>query len=135
LGVLIVKHGPAEKDYAERLTTRGLFKVDSEPVALSEREVVRGWLRELGQAGRDQQVMVHRPWGTVVAVPETRLRPTMADGRKPATVLMTDGEDTWCAVAPGAADDSYLEPDQVELILLDALASSGPPTWPRWRPI
>ena len=132
---MLVKPSPAAQDYAERLTTRGLFKVDSEPVALSEREVVRRWLRELG-TGDDQQVMVHRAWGTVAAVPDTRLfLPTAADGRKPATVLMTDGEATWYAVAPGAADDSYLEPDQVELILLEALASNGPPAWPHWRPL
>jgi len=111
------------EDIAERLTVRGLFRVDRDSAPLSDRGMVQRWLRELHR-GRDQQVFVHRRWGTVVAV---------ADGRHPVTVILHDGEKSWSAAAPGAADDQELTPDQVEHVLLDALASESRPQWPDWR--
>ena len=115
-----------EREFAERLTRRGLFGVKSEEAPLDARDVVRGWLHDLG-SGRDQQVFVHRSWGTLAAVP---------DRGQPVSVLMTDGGDpTWFAVPPGAGDDTDLTPEQIEWIMLDALTSSGPPDWPQWRPL
>lgn len=111
-------------DIAERLTGRGLFRaLERDTAALDDRATVQRWLREW-RPDRDQQVFVHRPWGTVVAV---------ADGRLPISVFMSDGDKSWFAVAPGAPDDQELTPEQVEHVLLDALTSTGPPTWPEWR--
>lgn len=110
-------------DVAERLTRRGLLKVVRESAALNDRETVRRWLREL-RPERDQQVFVHRPWGTVAAV---------ADGRHPVAVVMSDGEKSWFAAIPGAAGDATLTADQIEYILIDALTSPAPPEWPDWR--
>jgi hypothetical protein len=110
-------------DVAERLTRRGLFRVDRDAAALSDRGTVQAWLRELDR-GRDQQVWVHRRWGRVVAV---------ADRRQPVTVILHDGEKSWFATAPGAAGDQELTPDQVEHILLDALTAESRPQWPDWH--
>jgi hypothetical protein len=110
-------------DVAERLTGRGPFRVSREEAPLADRRTVQGWLREL-RPDRDQQVLVHRSWGTVAAV---------AGDHRPVTVVMSDGKNSWYAVPPGAADDQALTPGQVEHIMLDALSSSGPPEWPDWR--
>jgi hypothetical protein len=112
----------APSEVAERLTRHGLFRVDREAVSLSDGDTVRLWLRRLASE-RDQQVLVHRPWGTVAAV---------ADGRNPLTVVMSDGEHSWVAAAPGSVDDQDLTPEQVEHVMLDALASSARPEWPKW---
>jgi len=111
------------QDVAERLTGRGLFRVARDSAALSDRETVRRWLRGL-HAERDQQVLIHRRWGTIAAV---------ADGHHPVTVILSDGEKSWYAAAPGAADDQELTPDQIEHVLLDALTASSRPQWPDWR--
>ncbi|HEX6755075.1 MAG TPA: hypothetical protein VF109_03920 [Mycobacteriales bacterium] len=111
------------EDVAERLTVRGLFRVARDSAPLSERGTVQSWLRELHRA-RNQQVLVHRPWGTIVAV---------ADGRHPVTVILNDGEKSWFATGPGAPDDQALTPDQVEHVLLDALTAPSRPQWPDWR--
>lgn len=112
--------GPQET--AERLTRRGLFRVDGESAALTDRETVRGWLRELRE-DRDQQVMVHRPWGTVAAV---------ADGRRPVAVVLSDGEHSWSAAVPGAAGSQELTPEQIEHVMLEALTAPSRPQWPTW---
>jgi hypothetical protein len=106
-----------------RLTGRGLFRVAGESAALSDRETVQRWLREL-RPERDQQVQVHRSWGTVVAV---------ADGHHPVGVYLSDGEKSWFATIPGATGDQQLTPEQIEYVLLDALTAPGPPDWPDWR--
>jgi hypothetical protein len=111
------------EDVAERLTGRGLFRVARESAELSDRGTVQRWLRELHRA-RNQQVLVHRRWGTIGAV---------ADGRHPVTVILATEEKSWYAAAPGAADDQALTPDQVEHVLLDALTASSRPQWPDWR--
>ena len=108
---------------AERLTRRSLFKVTGESVALSDRDTVQRWMREL-RPGRDQMVLIHRPWGSVAAV---------ADRRPPVNVFLSDGERTWFAADPGATTDQNLTPDQIEYIMLDSLMSPGPPDWPEWR--
>jgi hypothetical protein len=108
---------------AERLTRRGLFRVDRDSAALSDRDTVRTWLRQLDRE-RDQQVLVHRRWGTIGAV---------ADRRHPVTVILYDGEKSWFATAPGAADHQELTPDQIEHILLDALSANSRPQWPDWH--
>jgi len=105
------------------LTRHGLFRVGVESASLSDRDAVQQWLRELGSE-RDQQVLVHRPWGTVAAV---------ADGKHPVTVVMSDGEHSWWAAAPGSVDAQNLTPEQVEHVVLDALTSSTRPDWPEWR--
>jgi len=115
------KGGP--KDLAERLTGRGPFRVSGESAALSDRERVQRWLHEL-RPERDQQVLVHRPWGTVAAV---------ADGRHPVSVFLSDGEKAWFAAVPGAAGDGSLTPEQIEYVLLEALTATSPPDWPEWR--
>lgn len=111
------KRGP--QDVAERLTGwRG-----RDTARLDERDTVAGWLTELPRAS-DQQVFVHRSWGTVVAV---------ADGKHPVNVFWTDGDTTWYAVPPGTVEDQDLTPEQVKHVLLEALTSPGPPSWPQWR--
>ena len=115
--------GGRPKYLAERLTTRGPFRVTRESAALSDRETVQSWLREL-HPKRDQQIHIVRSWGTVLAV---------ADGRHPVKVLLSDGKKSWFAAIPGAADNLNLTPDQVEHVLLDALTASSPPGWPEWR--
>ena len=81
------------------------------------------WLREL-RPEFDQQILVHRPWGTMLAV---------ADKIHPISVLLTVGEQAWFAVPPGADDDTELTAHQIETIMLDALTSATQPTWPDWR--
>jgi hypothetical protein len=68
--------------------------------------------------------MVHRPWGTVAAV---------AESKHPVTVVMSDGERSWFATAPGAQADQPLTPDQVEHVVLDSLTALEPPAWPDWH--
>ena len=113
------------EDVAERLTGRGPFRVTRRSATLDDPETVRGWLRELTTA-RDDQVLVHRPWGTVAAV---------ADGRHSVTVVMTDGHRSWFATVPGSADEPNLTPAQVEHVMVDALTAPGRPEWPEWRPL
>jgi hypothetical protein len=113
----------APTDMAERLTKPGLFRVAQESASLSDRKTVQRWVRELS-AERDEQVLVHRPWGTVAAV---------ADGRNPIGVVLSDGEHSWFAVPPGAVDAKDLTLEQVEHIVLDALTASEQPAWPEWR--
>ena len=110
-------------DVAERLTKRGLFRVARESASLSDRQAVQRWVRELS-AGRDEQVFVHRPWGTVAAV---------ADGRNPIGVVLSDGEHSWFAAVPGAVGAKDLTLEQVEHVVLDALTASERPVWPKWR--
>lgn len=69
---------------------------------------------------------VHRRWGTIAAV---------ADGRHPVGVILSDGDKAWFATAPGAANDQDLTPEQVEHIMLDALAADSRPQWPDWHPL
>lgn len=111
------------EEVAERLTRRGLFRVDRDAASLNDRGTVRTWLHEL-RPERDQQVAVHRGWGTIVAV---------ADGRNPVSVILYDGEKSWFATAPGAPEDQGLTPGQVEHILLDALTADSRPQWPDWH--
>jgi hypothetical protein len=111
------------EDVVERLTRRGLFQVDRDSASLNDRGTVRTWLHEL-RPERDQQVFVHRRWGTIVAV---------ADRRHPVGVILHDGERSWFATAPGAPDNQDLTPDQVEHILLDALTADSRPQWPDWH--
>jgi hypothetical protein len=105
------------------LTGRGLFRIARDTAELTERETVQGWLREL-RPERDQQILVHRPWGTVAAV---------ADGHHPVAVFLSDREKSWSAAVPGTTDDRDLTPEQVEHVLLDAMTAPGPPDWPEWR--
>ncbi|HEX5967413.1 MAG TPA: hypothetical protein VFY88_02965 [Intrasporangium sp.] len=119
---LFTRRPRAPRETVERLTRRGLFRVEGESAALSDRETVRRWLRELRE-DRDQQVMVHRPWGTVAAV---------ADGRHPVAVVMSDGEHSWSAAVPGAAGSAELTPDQIEHVMLEALNGPSRPQWPTW---
>src|SRR6266498_233224 len=67
------------QDVAERLTGRGLFRVARDSAALSDRETVRRWLRGL-HAERDQQVLIHRRWGTLDALTASS-RPQWPDWR------------------------------------------------------
>jgi hypothetical protein len=59
----------------------------------------------------------------------------VADGRHPVGVILSDGDKAWFATAPGAADDQDLTPEQVEHIMLDALAADSRPQWPDWHPL
>jgi hypothetical protein len=111
------------EDVAERLTRRGLFRMDRDSASLDDRGIVQAWLREL-RPERQQQVFVHRRWGTIVAV---------ADGRHPVGVTLYDGEKSWLATGPGAAEDQALTPEQVEHIMLDALTADSRPQWPDWH--
>jgi hypothetical protein len=113
--------GTRSLDVAERLTGRGLFRTTRDTAALSDDETVRRWLSELQG---DQHVLVHRPWGTVAA----------ASGRRgPIKVFLADGEISWFAVPPEADDDVDLTPEQVSLVVIDALTAPSPPRWPDWR--
>lgn len=114
-----VEKSNVPQERARRLTARGRRRTDSDVAGLDDREVVQGWLRELG-GDRDQQVYVDRSWGTVVAVAERRY-----DG---INVFLSDGERTWHASLPGADSTADLAPAQVEHVLLDALTSTGPPS-------
>jgi hypothetical protein len=114
----------AQQDVAELLTTPGLFRVTSETVSLDDRETVRRWLREL-DPDLQQQVHIRRPWGVIAAV---------SDHRDPVGVVMTDNEGrSWGAYVPGADDNEYLSPQQVEDVMLAALTSTDRPTGPDWR--
>jgi hypothetical protein len=114
------RSGP--KDVAERLSG-GLLHLQQEQAELSDRDTVQRWLREM-RPEHDTQVVVHRPWGTLVAV---------ADRGESVGVFLSDGEKTWIAAAPGATDGRHLTPEQIEYVLLDALTAPGPPTWAEWR--
>jgi hypothetical protein len=109
----------------ERLSRRTRFKVTEESARLDDAETVRRWLREL-RPETDQQILVHRPWGTMLAV---------ADRVHPIAVLLTVGKRSWFAVPRGADDDAELTADQIETIMLDALTSPTRPNWPDWRPL
>ena len=111
------------RDLAERFTQRGLLRNDSETAELTDRATVQRWARELGR-DHDQQVLVHRTWGTVAAVAERRHGPR---------VFLSDGDTTWVAAVPGTDGDENLTGEQVEHVLVDALTSPGPPEWPDWR--
>jgi hypothetical protein len=116
-------HSIRYMDVAERLTGKGMFRTAKETARLDERDVVMRWLAELG-SHPDQQVFVHRDWGTIVAV---------AQRQDPVGVFWTDGGTTWYAVPPGAVGDDHLTPEQVKHVMLEALTSPGPPEWPQWR--
>jgi hypothetical protein len=88
-------------------------------------DTVTRWLAELVGSG-DQQILVRRPWGTLAAV---------ADETRPVAVVVSDGEHSWFAVPPGAADDVELTRHQIEKIMIDALTSTTRPAWPDWRPL
>ncbi len=93
---------------------------------LDEPDVVRAWLRGM-QPDREESVLVHRSWGTVVAI---------ADDRRPASVLLSHGEQGWYAVPLGPVpDDEPLTPTQVEQVMLEALTAQERATWLRWVPI
>ena len=113
----------APVDVAERFVSVGLLRSSRETADLGDRATVTRWLRELVHAD-DQQVLVHRPWGTVAAV---------AEGGHPPAVVRSDGENSWFATEPGAPDDRSLTPDQVEHVVLDALTSAQAPAWPDWH--
>ena len=113
----------APVDIVERFVSRGLLRSSRETAELSARDTVTGWVRELVRAD-DQQVMVHRPWGTVAAV---------AERRHPATVVLSDGVDSWFATGPEAATTQPLTPDEVEHVVLDSLTASDRPSWPYWH--
>ncbi|MEH0844039.1 hypothetical protein V6U81_16765 [Micromonospora sp. CPCC 205711] len=113
-----------KRDVAERLSRPGLFRVVGETAALADRETVRRWLREL-DPDLDQQVFVHRPWGTVAAV---------SDRRHGTGVVMADREDrSWGAYVPGADHREQLTPEQVEAVMLAALESPERPAGVDWR--
>ncbi|WP_117209124.1 hypothetical protein [Allorhizocola rhizosphaerae] len=109
---------------AERLTS-SRAGVGQELAGIGERDVVQGWMRELGPRS-GHTVFVHRSWGTVYAVPERKAG---------ISVLWTDGPSTWYAVLPGAARKQNLTLEQAEQIVLEATTSSGPPQWPDWEPL
>lgn len=112
----------APQDVAVRLSGN-LLRLKSERAELSDRNTVQAWLREL-RPEHETQVFVHRSWGTVLAV---------ADRNPSVQVFLYDGDKTWWAAAPGSPDEQHLTPEQVEHILLDALASPARPSWPDWR--
>ncbi|MGS2618257.1 hypothetical protein ACVCAH_27580 [Micromonospora sp. LZ34] len=119
----LLGRGRPAQDVAERLTSRGPFRVSTETVPLTDRETVRRWLRDL-DPDLGQQVHIRRPWGVVAAV---------TDRRHPVGVVMSDAEDrSWAAYAPGT-DERALTPDQVEHVVLDALTATERPAWPQWR--
>jgi hypothetical protein len=95
----------------------------SDSVPVSDRAAVVGWVRELVRAS-DHQVQVHRPWGTVAGV---------AERGRPVTVVMSDGDHSWFAAAPGADPEQPLTPEQVEHVLVDSLTSAQAPEWPDWH--
>ena len=124
LGDRLSRSRGAPMDVAERLTGRSLFRVDSESVPLNDRATVQRWLREL-RPEHDEQILVHRSWGTIVAV---------ADRRGPVSVFLADDENkAWFAAVRGASDEQPLTPEQLEHVMVDALTSPGPPRWPEWR--
>lgn len=112
-------HLIGEVDRVERLTTSEAA-VSKDLVGLGEHDVVRGWLREL-VPGCDQQVHVHREWGTVSVVPDD----------ESVGLFWTDGSSSWVAGPPGAAGE-LLTLQQIERIIVEATTSSGPPQWPDW---
>ena len=116
------KRARGPRDLAERLSGKVLGAPGAEQTTLDDRTTVQRWLHDLGAT--DQQVLVHRPWGTLAAV---------ADGRHPVEVVMSDGESSWTAEPPGADGMRRLTPEQVQHVVLDALTSTGPPEWPAWR--
>jgi hypothetical protein len=123
LGDRLGLSGGEPNEVAMRDTSSGLFRIQSESVALNDRLTVQRWLREL-RPERDQRIFVHRSWGTLVAI---------ADRRDPVDVLLTDGETTWFATIRGTTNEQPLTPEQIEHVMLDALTSPAPPNWPEWE--
>jgi hypothetical protein len=112
-------------ELAERLRGRGLFRIDRDVVRLDDRTTVQRWLRELSRNPRDT-VYIHRSWGTVAA---------LAGRRRPVGVFLADGDDSWRAAPPGAGPGVELTQEQIEQVVLDALAAPIRPHWPDWRPL
>ena len=123
LGDLLGRSAGGPKEMAERLTNKGRMRLEQDTAALGDVDLVRTWLRDL-RPGQDQQILVHRGWGTVAAV---------ADKSDSIEVVRSDSAGPYYAVAPGAPDKAALTSDQVERIVIDALTSPGPPSWPEWR--
>jgi hypothetical protein len=120
------QHRSGESDeLAERLRSRGLFRVDRDVVPLDDWPTVRRWLRDLPANPRDA-VYIHRSWGTVAA---------RASRRRPMGVFLANGDDAWRAAPPGAGPGAELTQEQVEHVVLDALAAPTRPEWPDWRPL
>jgi hypothetical protein len=115
------RRGPV--DLAERWTSTGWRKSRGESVSVRDRDAVDVWLRELGDAGK-QQVMIHRPWGTIAAV---------ADRRGRLAVVMADSGHSWSAAAPGGKRGSELSRDQVRVVMTEALDSAHRPTCVDWQ--
>lgn len=96
-------------------------------MSLSDADTVRHWIRRL-RPEADQQIHVHRSWGTVAAV---------ADRKHPIHVLLTDGEHSWTATPPDGprptkGHHADLTHDQVEHVMVEALTSPVRPAWPHW---
>jgi hypothetical protein len=114
---------PGIVEVAERLAGTGRSGVTAETCELTDSETVRRWLFELS-ADRDQQLLVHRSWGSLAVAP---------DRKRAASVILSDGEHSWFAVPPGADDKAELTPEQIEHVVIDALGGSSRPKWPDWR--
>ena len=116
---------PAVVERAERLTGTVWSGVASETCDLTDTATVRSWLAGLSANG-DQQVFVHRHWGVLAVVPDKKM---------PTSVVLSDGEDSWFAVPPGAGDNGKLTPEQIDRVVLASLDGPSRPQWPDWRPL
>jgi hypothetical protein len=121
--LVLSRSAPNDVAIRDTDTGPGPFRIQSESVALTNRETVQRWLREL-RPERAQRIFVHRSWGTLVAI---------ADRRDPVNVFLTDGETTRFATTRGTTNEQPLTPEQIEHVMLDALTSPAPPDWPEWR--
>jgi len=116
---------PGGVEVAERLIGTGRSDVSAETCELTDSATVRRWLFELS-TDRDQQLLVHRSWGSLAVVP---------DRKRAASVILSDGKHSWFAVPAGADDKAELTPEQIERVVIDALGGSSRPQWPDWRPL
>jgi hypothetical protein len=122
-----LKRGPGQGpvNVAERWTSLGWRKSHGESASVSDRATVASWLRDFGGA-RKQQILIHRPWGTIAAVVDRRGR---------VEIVVADGNHSWLATATGSVTKTGISAEQARQVMLEALDAMARPTSVEWKPL